>query len=140
MSLPQSKLSIRNLFPLTKIDGMPIGDFWNAYQVTNEFKSQTENFDTYLLGDGERWDLIAGQMYNDRSLWWTIAIFNDVEDPFSIYFDMDIDSSLKKIRLMRPESLIIFLNEVRDRAVKLETKRLNTEEKERRDQERSGIR
>jgi hypothetical protein len=136
MSLPETKLNISNLFPVTKIDFVEIADFWNSYKITNEFKSQTDNFDTYILSNHERWDLIAQQFYNDRELWWIIPLFNDIEDPFALYFDKDIPTSIQRLRILKSTRLSFVLNDVRERLVKLENIRLSDEEKQRKRKER----
>ena len=131
MAIPETKLSLLNLFPIVKVEELMIADFWNAYQITNEFKSQSELFETYKTSDQERWDLIAQQFCEERELWWLIALFNDIEDPFAIYFDLDVPQSIKQLRILRPENVPLVLNEIRDRLLALEVKRLNDEEDDR---------
>ena len=131
MSLPNSKLNIRNLFPVTKIGSREYADFWNAYKITNEFKSQTGQFDTYEVSDLERWDIIAQQIYDDRELWWIIPLFNDIEDPFAIYFDRYVPSSIKELKILKKERLPLVLTDIREKLLEAERIRQQREEKER---------
>jgi hypothetical protein len=120
--------SILNLFPSVRIDGRLFLDFWNSYKVTEEFRLQVQNLDYYLVGSSDRWDLISQQVYGDRSLWWVIVLFNDIEDPFSLYFDLDVDKSIKKLRILKQENVGVFLNSVRDYMLKMELQRTKKEE------------
>lgn len=128
MSIPRSIHSSLNLFPMVRIDGTLFLDYWNSYTITEEFKLKTQDTIYYLVSPRDRWDLIAQQLYDDRSLWWLIVLFNDIEDPFSIYFDVDIDSSIKKLKIIRKENLGSLLNSIRDHILKCERARLTEEE------------
>lgn len=71
--------SIRNLFyKFNFVEDIPIEYLYN-----------------YTIKDGESLETISFMEYNDPSLWWLLAIINDMRD---IIFDMPLDSiSLKKI-------------------------------------------
>jgi hypothetical protein len=127
MSIPDSNTSLLNLFPTIKIDGQYFLDFWNSYKITDEFKLLAQEVDYYQIGHGERWDLIAQYIYGDRDLWWVIVLFNDIEDPFSLYFDLDVRKSIKKIKVLKQKNLYFLLNTVRERILKLENDRLKSE-------------
>ena len=122
MGIPESKTSLKNLFPITKIGEVPIIDFWNAYQLVDDFRSQSNLFDTYKTTTGERWDLIAEQVYGDRELWWVIVLFNNIEDPFSLYYELDIDNSIKSIILLKEQYMDMILNAVRERLIEFSKK------------------
>lgn len=42
--------------------------------------------DIYVItGDGDRFDLLANQFYNDSTLWWIISIANEILNQGSMY-------------------------------------------------------
>jgi hypothetical protein len=120
MTLPTNKNTFQNLFPTIKIDGIKIQDLWRAWSITTELKDKIKVFGTYLLGDGDRWDTIAEEVLGTRELWWVLLLFNNIEDPFSIYFDKTIPNVLKTIKIPREQDIGLILNEIRRIRLKLE--------------------
>lgn len=120
MALPVEKESFRNLFPDIVVEDVKMSDFWNAWQLSQEFKDKIKIFDTFLVTDQDRWDTIAEDVYGDRKLWWVIAMFNNIEDPFSVYFEDNISEKLKSIKIPKQADISIILNEIRNRRLKSE--------------------
>lgn len=118
--LPSTKKTIMNLFPIITIDGIRMADFWMSWQITQEFKNIVNNFDYMLVQENDRWDTLAEQIYGDRQLWWILAIFNDIEDPFSIYFEKSIPNSIKKIKFIDNSTAGLLLNKIREKRLILE--------------------
>lgn len=57
--------------PITKINGKQV------YVTSRYPEVPVSNDDTYVFSvDGDRFDILALQFYNDKSLWWIIAIAN----------------------------------------------------------------
>ena len=85
---------ISNLYPTIKLDGIKVLDIWNAYTITQEFKNNTIAESFYIVESGDTWSSIAQKLYGERRLWWVIALFNDIEDPFQLYHDFDIATKI----------------------------------------------
>ena len=113
MALPKNKKTFKNLFPPIKIDGVHLQDLWRAWKITDELKDKIKVFGTYILSDTDRWDTIAEEVFGDRELWWILVLFNNIEDPFSIYFDKSITDSLKTIKIPKEQDVGFILNEIR---------------------------
>ena len=109
-----------NLFPIISIDGINIVDFWRAWQIADDFKNNSNNFDYLLVQENDRWDTLAEQVYGDRQLWWVLAIFNDIEDPFSIYFEKGVPQSINKIKYLNANTAGILLNKIREKRLEFE--------------------
>lgn len=120
MALPNKKESFKNLFPDIVVDDVKIVDFWRAWQITEEFRLKVKIYGTYFITNGDRWDTVAESIYNDRSLWWLLVMFNDIEDPFSIYFEDSIPESIRSIKVIREEDVGIILNAIRNERLKFE--------------------
>lgn len=118
--IPNNKATMMNLFPIISIDGIKIVDFWRAWQIAEDFKKNINNFEYLLIEENDRWDTIAEQVYGDRQLWWTIAIFNDIEDPFSIYFEKGVPESITQIKYLEKGSVGILLNKIREKRLQFE--------------------
>jgi hypothetical protein len=125
MTLPSNRNSFRNLFPETKIDGIVMADLWRSWQVSQDFREKVKEFDTYVLQEGDRWDTLAQFFYGDRQLWWILVIFNEIENPFEIYFDKTIKNVMTTIKLIRPNDINILINEVRRKRLAFEVQDLS---------------
>jgi hypothetical protein len=121
MALPSNRNSFKNLFPDIVVDDMPMQDLWRAWQISQEYKDKVKILDTYFLEENDRWDTIAEDVYGDRALWWILPFFNELEDPFSIYFQKDSTVGLKTIKIIRPADVGILLKVIRDNRLKFET-------------------
>lgn len=74
--------SIINLFnPITYSDYDSYNIF-AKYKLMNKYKNDSIHYQKYLISEGDRWDLISNKFYNTPDLWWLIALFNDIKDPF----------------------------------------------------------
>ena len=113
MALPSDRNSYRNLFPDFKVGGVDMADFWRSWQIAVDFKTKVKEFDSYVLQQGDRWDTLAQSFYSDRKLWWILVLFNDIENPFEIYFDKTIKNVRKSIKKIRQDDITILTNEIR---------------------------
>jgi len=120
MALPNEKENFRNLFPDIVVDDIGMADFWRAWQLSDEFKSKVKIFDTYFVTDGDRWDTLAEEVYGDRRLWWVLALFNEIEDPFAIYFEDNIPTTVRTVKVIKESDVIIILNAIRTERLKFE--------------------
>ena len=120
MSLPSNKISFKNLFTDLRVDGEKISDFWRSWQLSQEFKQKIKVFNTVFVQEGDTWHSISEGIYGTRDLWWVLVLFNDVEDPFAIFFDDSVDDSIREMRIPREEDLNFLLNEIRRKRVQFE--------------------
>jgi hypothetical protein len=115
--LPTQKLpspnSIGILFPEITIDDKTIIDVWSAYRISPEFKEQNFTFDYYTVKENDRWDIISERLYGKREYWWIIAMFNDIDDPFTIYFDRNVIVRTDRIRILDSSQISLLLNSIR---------------------------
>jgi hypothetical protein len=125
MPLPADRNSYRNLFPDMKVDGLGMADFWRAWQIAVDFKEKVKEFDSYIFEEGDRWDTLAEAFYGDRKLWWILVLFNEIENPFEIYFDKTIKSVRKSIKLIRQDDITILTNEIRNKRLFFEKQGLS---------------
>ena len=108
---------ISNLYPKTKVGLKTILDIWNAFTITEEFRINTIEYATYLVEDTDTWSSIAGKLYGDRRLWWVIALYNNIEDPFQLYYEYGISNKITELRIMSPVYIYDLLNEIKSRLV-----------------------
>ena len=120
MALPDIKESIKNLFPDIDINDVKMVDFWRKWVPSEEFKQKVKVVDDYIIKEGEGWDDIAEDLYEDRRLWWVVAMFNNIEDPFSIHFETSVPDSTRRIKVIKPNSVNIIVAEIRSQRVLLE--------------------
>lgn len=50
--------------------------------VINEEMKNSENSNTYYVDNADFWENISYNYYDNEKLWWTIALNNDVYNPF----------------------------------------------------------
>jgi hypothetical protein len=120
MPLPTNKNSVKNLYPDVVVDDITIVDFWRSWQISKDFKNSIKNFDTLKLSENDRWDTLAEALYGDRKLWWILVLFNEIEDPFRIYYDKTISSRVEYIRAIKIEDVGEIINTIRQKRISLE--------------------
>lgn len=106
---------ISNLFPKTKIGTREVLDVWNAFNITDDFKKNTIAIQNYLVEEGDTWSSISQKIYGDRRLWWVIALYNNIEDPFQLYYDFGVKEKTVRIQIMNQEYIFSLLNEINKR-------------------------
>jgi len=58
--------------------------FFGLWQPLGLPEDNTDVFYTVRMGDAGRLDLVAYDYYNDPSLWWVIADFNNIVNQFDL--------------------------------------------------------
>ena len=125
MALPPDINSMNNLFMNTKIDETQILDLWSSWQLTTKIKDQIKGEAEVLIEEGDSWHTISELVYGSRKFWWVLALYNEVDDPFSIFFDSKVDSSTHKIKIIKPEYLDIIIRDIRRQRVEKENNRFD---------------
>ena len=121
MTLPADKLTYTNLFPGLSIDGVSVLDIWRAWQISSELKDTIQTGGDYVISENDRWDTISEELYGKRDYWWLLALFNEVEDPFEIYFDQTITTIKRSIKIIKESDIPILINEIRRKRLQFET-------------------
>jgi hypothetical protein len=122
MSVPYKKESSLNLYSDILVDGTFMVDIWDSYRVTSEFMENEQLYVEHVVKQYDRWDLLAENYYNDRSLWWVLVITNNIEDPFSIYFDYAVPSSVKTLRIIKEGALRQLIQNIREKRLEDDVK------------------
>jgi len=56
----------------------------NIWKVVNTSKYSSINFyDEYIITDYDRWDTVSNKFYDTPALWWILANYNKIKDPFT---------------------------------------------------------
>jgi hypothetical protein len=106
---------ISKLYPKTKVGTKTILDVWNAFTITEEFKNNTVVFANYHVEEFDTWSSIAGKVYGDRRLWWVIALYNNIEDPFQLYYEFGINNKTTNLKVISEIYIYSLLNEITNR-------------------------
>ena len=120
MALPQSIRDMNNLFLDVKINGENMQDLWTSWQLTTEFKESIRDFSVYLVEEGDNWHNISERIYGTRDFWWVLALFNEVEDPFTIFLDNNIPIATNKIKTISREDVGFLLSAIRNERIERE--------------------
>lgn len=105
--------SIGILFPETTIDDQTIIDIWNAYILSPEIKDKIFTFDYYEVKENDRWDIISEKLYGNRSLWWLLALTNDIDDPFELFYSKNIPQRIRRLKILKMNDATKILNDIR---------------------------
>jgi nucleoid-associated protein YgaU len=76
--------SIINILGTTvyPVDGNTIINIFNKIDLTS-IKNNINYYNQYQVTNEDRWDLISQKFYGTPNLWWLLAAFNGVKDPFA---------------------------------------------------------
>lgn len=71
-----------NLFKTTTFDNKEVLNIFSKYKLFEKYKKDISYYSEYEIQENDRWDTLAYKFYKDVNLWWIVAIFNNVIDPF----------------------------------------------------------
>lgn len=112
--------SIKNLFTDTKIDQTNIADLWTSWQFSQELKDKVDSYSEVIVTEEDSWYSISEELYGRRDYWWIIALYNDVEDPFSLFYNNSVSSAFTRLKIPDISSLNIILGTIRDKRIQRE--------------------
>lgn len=98
--------SIISILGYTDYGDETIVNIFKKFSIRQSRLLSVNFYDEYVVQDGDGWDSISYKFYNTTSLWWMIANYNGVLDPFD---ELVVG---EKIKLIKPElvsSLILGL-------------------------------
>ena len=98
--------SIINILGYTEYNDETITNIFKKFSIKQSKLLNVNFYDEYVVQSADRWDTISYRFYNTTALWWMIANYNGVLDPFTELVVGD------KIKIVKPElisSLILGL-------------------------------
>jgi len=101
-----SQLKLFSILRDTHLDEYFLSVF-NSYNI-NQDLAEKIFYDLYEVGHNEWWDDISYKYYGTPYLWWSVALMNDVVNPFE---ELEVGSS---IFVLRPSYLYQFLKEIKN--------------------------
>lgn len=81
---PKNTYSFLRLFNIL-LDEDRITQFMNifrSYVINDKIFSTVNFYETYEVSNGEFWDNIAFNLYENQYLWWVLALINNITNPF----------------------------------------------------------
>lgn len=100
--------SILNVLKTIEYKGEEIVDLFKKFQVRQSLKSNVNYFDEYIITSSDSWDSISFDFYGTERLWWLLAKYNNVIDPYTELVVSD------KLKIIKPDLISTFLLELRD--------------------------
>ena len=86
-------------------------NIWRSYTIRDNVKDSIVYFDTYIVESTDWWENISAKIYGTVNYWWTIALVNNVTNPFE---ELIVG---KKIRYLKPKYLYQLLKEVKAQSI-----------------------
>lgn len=86
-------------------------NIWRSYTIRNGVKDSIVYFDTYVVESSDWWENISARIYGTVNYWWTIALVNNITNPFE---ELIIG---QQIRYLKPKYLYQLLKEVKAQSI-----------------------
>jgi hypothetical protein len=125
MALPDSISSVKNLFMPVKVDQREIMDIWSSWQMSSEIIDKIKGLGTVDVEENDSWHSISELVYGTREYWWVLVLFNEVEDPFSLFFDSTMPETVTRIKVIKPEFINLVVTEIRNQRIEKEANRFD---------------
>jgi hypothetical protein len=94
--MSSNSYSIANILGTVKYNDVVITNIFKNIDLSN-INTNLDYFDEYKITNNDRWDLISTKFYGTPFLWWMLAAFNNVQDPFAEI------KSLEQIKIIKKE-------------------------------------
>ena len=98
--------SIISLLEEIEYNGETAQNIFVKYKLVEELTGNVRFFDLYTVKENDRWDLISNRVYGTDKLWWVIAMFNKIHDPFQ---ELHTEDTLKIIKPIHLQEILIAL-------------------------------
>lgn len=86
-------------------------NIWRSYTIRDNLKDSIVYFDTYVVESTDWWENISAKIYGTVNYWWTIALVNNVTNPFEELI------TGAQIRYLKPKYLYQLLKEVKAQSI-----------------------
>jgi hypothetical protein len=81
-------------------------NIFRSYILNDEVFTETAMYNTYKVGNGEFWENIAWNLYENPYVWWILAILNNILNPFEDLEDGQI------IKVLRPDFIYTLVKDL----------------------------
>jgi len=71
-------------------------NIFRSYILNDEVFTETAFYNTYEVANGEFWDNISWNLYENQYIWWILAILNNIVNPFEELEDGQILKVLRQ--------------------------------------------
>ncbi len=75
--------NISEFLTTTTYHGETVVDVFKKIEIPSE-AFDVSAYEEYIIKEGDRWDRLARKFYGDVNLWWLLASYNKVVDPFNV--------------------------------------------------------
>lgn len=86
-------------------------NIWRSYTIRDGVKDSIVYFDTYVVESSDWWENISARIYGTVNYWWTIALVNNITNPFEELI------TGQQIRYLKPKYLYQLLKEVKVQSI-----------------------
>lgn len=86
-------------------------NIWRSYTIRDNLKDSIVYFDTYVVESTDWWENISAKIYGTVNYWWTIALVNNITNPFEELI------TGTQIRYLKPRYLYQLLKEVKAQSI-----------------------
>ena len=101
MAKKLGSFSFLNLLDEIEYEEEIIYDIFKKFELKNKFLADVDSFTNYEVKESElRWDILSNKFYGTPELWWVIALFNDITDPFQVFQTEGL-----KLKIIKPENI-----------------------------------
>lgn len=104
---PLQNTSMLNMFKvLQEFSGEKYLNIWRTYNINNDDLM----YSTYTVTNEDWWDSISKKKYGTEYLWWVIALYNNIVNPFE-----ELEEGMK-LRILDQTHLYEILKEIKNRS------------------------
>jgi len=99
-----SNLKLYNI--LIDENGNKFVNIFRSYEITQSAKTNRFIYEDYQMEDSDWWDNISSSYYDSPYLWWMVASFNDVVNPF------EETESGKLVKILKKDLLYVVFDDM----------------------------
>jgi len=81
-------------------------NIFKSLRVNIDQQANYSYFQTYQTDNDPWWDMISSELYGTPYLWWVIALFNDVFNPFE-----DIEEG-QNLKILKPDYVFTLFKDI----------------------------
>ena len=101
--------SIINILGYTEYEEETIVNIFQKFSIKQSRLLSVNFYDEYIVQYADRWDTISYKIYDTPHLWWLVANYNGVIDPFT---ELVVG---EKIKIIKPELVSSLLLDLRNK-------------------------
>lgn len=104
-----STKSIINVLGLIEYEGEEMVNIFKKFSISEGKLGNVEFFDEYIVEYRDDWDSLSFKFYNNHNLWWLLAKYNNIIDPFA---ELVVGEKIKIIKPVLVSSLVLSLRDI----------------------------